>query len=106
MGISPSRECVGFGIEIELSGIPRDVDVQPRKEWDYKRAGFRALKSAMESQGIGTTMDPINKNGSFMKHPETYEFWHLTQDSSIEPEDKPDASEFSLKTVSLRSYRF
>ena len=94
MGNSPSREYIGFGIEIELSGIPLDTDVSANKKWDYKRAGYQALKSAMERRDIETTMDPINSNGRFRKHDGNYEMWHLTQDNSIRAEDTPDASKF------------
>ena len=93
MGNSPSRECVGFGIEIELSGVPRDVDVPPKRKWDYQRAGFQALQFAMEQRSVGTRMDPVNSSGSFMKHPKDYDYWYLTQDRSIDPESKPAASE-------------
>ena len=105
MGISPSRERVGFGIEIELSGIPWNVDASPIRKREYKRAGFRALKSAMEERDICTTMDRVSNNGSFVKHPGDYRFWHLTQDSSSDPENKPAASEFSRLTLTTR-YRF
>lgn len=103
MGISPSRESVGFGIEIELSGVPLNVDDDsPEDGWDYKRAGFQALKDAMGERYIPTTMDPINPNGRFMKHPGDYNFWHLTQDNSIDPKDKPAASEFSRNILTVR----
>lgn len=106
MGNSPSREHIGFGIELELTGIPRDVDVSPRKKWDYKRAGFRELQSAMEKRGVKTRMDPINSNGSFKKYPEDYNKWNLQQDSSIDPRDKPAASKFSSRMLNMRSDRF
>ena len=97
MGNSPSREAVGFGIELELTGIPRNVDVSPRKKWDYKRAAFRKLQSSMEKQGVKTRMDPINSNGRFNKYPKDYDQWNLQQDSSIKPRDKSAASEVSPK---------
>lgn len=97
MGNSPSREAVGFGIELELTGVPHNVDVLPRDKWDFKRAGFRELQSAMEEQGIKTRMDPINSNGRFYKHPKDYQEWNLQQDSSIKLLDESAASKFSPK---------
>ena len=106
MDIPPSREAVGFGIELELTGIPCNTDVLPRNKHDYKRAGFRKLQSAMEKRGVKTGMDPIKSNGRFYKYPEDYEQWNLQQDSSIEPQDEYLASKVSLKMVNMRSYRF
>ena len=106
MGNSPSREAVGFGIELELTGIPRNVGVSPSKKWDYKRAGFRYLQSRMENLGVKTKMDPVNSNGRFNKYPENYDQWNLQQDSSIKPIDEYAASKFSPKMLNMRSYRF
>ena len=106
MGNSPSREAVGFGIEIELSGIPRNVDVSPSDKWEYKRAGFRELQSDMNRRGVRTGMDPINSNGRFKKRPEDYDQWNLQQDSSIEPRDEFAASKFSPEMLNMASYRF
>ena len=106
MGISPSREAVGFGIELELTGTPRNVGVSPSKKWDYKRAGFRNLQSRMEKLGVKTRMDPVNSNGRFYKYPKDYYQWNLQQDSSIEPRNEYAASKFSPKILSMRSYGF
>lgn len=106
MGNKTSREAVGFGIELELTGIPRNVDVSPWKKWDYKRAGFRKLQSALENRGVKTKMDPVNSNGRFYKHPKDYNEWNLQQDSSIELIDESAASKFSLKMLKVRSHRF
>ena len=99
MGNSPSREAVGFGIELELTGIPRNVDVSPSNKWDYKRAGFQNLQSRMEMLGVKTRMDPVKSNGRFYKYPEDYDQWNLQQDSSIEPRDEYAASKFSPKIL-------
>lgn len=106
MGNKTSREAVGFGIELELTGIPRKVDVPPWKKWDYKRAGFRKLQSALEDRGVKTRMDPVNSNGRFHKYPKDYDEWNLQQDSSIELIDEFTASKFSPKMLKVRSYRF
>ena len=103
---SPSREPVTFGIEIELTGNPRDVDVSPSNKMDYKRAGFRKLQSALEVEKIKTRMDPVNSDGRFRKYPEDYDQWNLQQDSSIEPRDEYTASMFSPKLLNTRSYIF
>ena len=105
MGNSPSRESVFFGVELELTGTPRDVDVSPEDGMDYKRAGFSELQYALKMRGIMTEMDPVNSNGTFRKHPEDYDQWNLQQDSSIEPRDEPTASKFSRKMFNPRSYR-
>ena len=104
MGSSPSREAIGFGIELELTGIPRNVDVSPRKKLDYKRAGFRKLQSAMEKRGIKTRMDPVNSDGRFYKYPEDYDQWNLQQDSSIKPIDEATASKSFPNSLKAWSY--
>ena len=104
MGNSPSREAIGFGIELELTGIPLDVDVSPENISDYKRAGFQQLQSGMEKRGVQTRMDPVNSNGRFYKHPDDYSQWNLQQDSSIKLIDESAASKFYPKILNMRSY--
>lgn len=106
MGISPSREAVGFGIELELTGIPRNAGVSRSMKWDYKRAGFRNLQSGMGKLGVETRMDPVKSNGRFYKYPKDYDRWNLQQDSSVKPRDEYSASKFFSKMLNMNRYRF
>ena len=92
MGNAPSREAVGFGVELEITALPRPSHRIERDsfstKWGYFQQGYRDLKAAMEARGITTKMISFGKNGSFQKYPPNYESWFLTYDSSVAGRDK------------------
>ena len=73
---------------------------------NIRELGSEPCNLLWRSEMSAQQWNPINANCRFVKHPENYDLWHLTQDNSIEPKDKRAASEFSPKNLSIRSYRF
>ena len=89
MGNSPSREEVAFGVELELTALPRHISPDSfSSTWAYYEQGYKDLKSAMEAYGITTSMTTFGENGHFQKHPRNYESWYLTYDTSMAGRDK------------------
>ena len=89
MGISPSREKVGFGVELELTALPRSITRNLySSKWAYYQQGYIDLKSAMQAYDLSTRMTIFGNHGRFQKSPPNYESWFLTYDSSVAGRDK------------------
>ncbi|KAL6719420.1 hypothetical protein ACLMJK_003660 [Lecanora helva] len=92
MGLSPSREPVGFGIELELVGLPRHFERDDAEsKWKHYQSCYDALEAAMEKSGIATTSIIFDRKGRFKKYPQNYQSWYLTYDTSIVGRNKYEA---------------
>ena len=101
MGVSPSREEVGFGVELEIAALPRHISRESfSSKWGYYQQGYQDLKSAMEAYGITTLMTTFDVDGRFQKYPPNYESWFLTYDSSVAGRDER-ASEVAPEILAL-----
>ena len=78
----PSRvgPALGFGIEVEMEGKPRERVFDTVRNM---RATYQKLMIEMKNRGIDTTMDAVRARRNFRKHHGDYSVWHLTQDNSI-----------------------
>ena len=106
-GISPTREDVAFGVEIELTALPKDPSWSPTPDkWKYYQRGYNALASEMAERGLEVNRIEFSRNGGFKKKPGSYEKWFLTHDTSVTGRDDEKASECSLEVLGIQSRRF
>ena len=93
---SPRREEVSFGVELEVTPIPKTFSRGGEAKIPYYQRGYDLLKNAMDNGGIPTDSIKFRPEGSFVKYPKNYERWYLTHDTSAAGRNKREASEFPL----------